>query len=184
MALVTAFSFLIGWGLIPAPYDPGFSSASDEATAVSQPCPPSDAVTVAINTITVNVYNGTDTAGLASGTATVLTDSGATVASTADWPRGAYTGNVMITASQAGLANAYSLAQAFTGIVVVSIDENTEPTDPTVSVVLGEEYEQTVLSAAEIAQFQPGQPIAAPAGCEPGAPAPDQPDSGEGGSDS
>ncbi len=165
MVVLTLVCLLLWTGIVPAPYEPGFSSAEAEATSVVQPCPPADAATVEVASIPVNVYNGTDTTGLAGDVTQALTESGLTVTTTADWPRGSYDGNVLITTSQAGLTNAYTLARAFTGTVTVTIDETADAADPTVSVVLGSEYKQSILSTAEIGQLKVGEPIAAPSGC-------------------
>ena len=163
MAIVTVVCLMIWTGMLPVP-DPGFSE-KEKPTAEAQPCPPADAVTTEIVSIPVNVYNGTDSAGLASTVADVLTDAGMTVGATTDWPRGTYEGDVLITSSEAGLTNAYTLSRAFSGTVTVRIDENTDAADTTVSVVLGSEYEHTILTSGEIGQLAVGQPITAPAGC-------------------
>ena len=163
MAIVTVVCLMIWTGMLPTP-DPGFSE-KEKPTAEAQPCPPADAVTSEIVSIPVNVYNGTDSAGLASTVADVLTDAGMTVGAVTDWPRGTYDGDVLITSSEAGLTNAYTLGRAFSGTVTVRIDENTDASDTTVSVVLGSEYEHTILTSGEIGQLAVGQPITAPAGC-------------------
>ena len=161
MTIVTVVCLMIWTGMLPVP-DPGFSE-KEKPTAEAQPCPPADAVTSKIVSIPVNVYNGTDSAGLASTVADVLTDAGMTVGATTDWPRGTYEGDVLITSSEAGLTNAYTLSRAFSGTVTVRIDENTDAADTTVSVVLGSEYEHTILTSGEIGQLAAGQPITAPA---------------------
>ena len=163
MTIVTVVCLMIWTGMLPTP-DPGFSE-KEKPTAEAQPCPPADAVTSEIVSIPVNVYNGTDSAGLASTVADVLTDAGMTVGAITDWPRGTYDGDVLITSSEAGLTNAYTLSRAFSGTVTVRIDENTDAADTTVSVVLGSEYEHTILTSGEIGQLAAGQPITAPAGC-------------------
>ena len=104
MTIVTVVCLMIWTGMLPVP-DPGFSE-KEKPTAEAQPCPPADAVTSKIVSIPVNVYNGTDSAGLASTVADVLTDAGMTVGATTDWPRGTYEGDVLITSSEAGLTNA------------------------------------------------------------------------------
>ena len=173
MAIVTVVCLMIWTGMLPTP-DPGFSE-KEKPTAEAQPCPPADAVTTEIVSIPVNVYNGTDSAGLASTVADVLTDAGMTVGATTDWPRGTYDGDVLITSSEAGLTNAYTLSRAFSGTVTVRIDENTDAADTTVSIVLGSEYEHTILTAGEIGQLAAGQPITAPAGCVSATSAPSSP---------
>lgn len=172
MAFLAAICLLIWSGLVRVPFDPGFSSASEEQTLDPQPCPPADATTVDIASIPVNVYNGTDTPGLAGDVAAILGEAGLTVNNTADWPRGEYPGDVLLTTSEAGLANAYSLAQAFQTQVQVSIDENAAADDTTVSVVLGARYDRSLGSSSEIGQLPTGEAISAPTGCIPSTPTP------------
>lgn len=178
MALLVVVSLLLWSGVLPSPYEPGFSSATDEATPIVQPCPPADAVTAELSGFAINVYNGTDTAGLAGVVSDALTNAGLTVVNVADWPRGAYDGDVQLTTSVAGLANAYSLARAFTGVTIVQIDETQDPADGTVSVVLGEAYQSGILSANEIGMLRGGETITAPAGCVTPTEAPEAPAEG------
>ena len=167
MALLVIISFLVWSGVLPVPYDPGFSSAKDDATPVVQSCPASDTTTSDVIAIPVNVYNGSDTTGLASGVADVLSDAGMTVNNSTDWPKGQYDGEIELTTSQAGLTNAYTVAKIFTGDIIVQIDETQETTDTTVSIVLGNDYknENEMLTAAEIAQIKAGDSITAPTAC-------------------
>lgn len=165
LAVLVVVALLLWTGVLPAPYDPEFSSPKDDATPVVQPCPPSDAVTTELTSFAINVYNGTDTAGLAGTVADALSDAGLTVATTADWPRGSYDGDVQLTTSVAGLANAYSLSRVFTGTVVVQIDETQDPADGTVSVVLGGLYKSGILASAEIGMLRGGESVTAPTGC-------------------
>lgn len=165
MAALVVLSLMVWSGVLPIPLDPGFSSSSDNTTPAVQPCPPSDATTVEVTSFQVNVYNGTDTAGLAGVVADALSDAGITVANTADWPKGAYAGDVQLTTSVSGLVHAYSLARIFTGTVIIQIDENQDPADATVGVVLGEEYSESIMSAGEISMLRAGEPISAPSGC-------------------
>ena len=94
------------------------------------------------------------------------------MANTTDWPKGEYEGEIELTTSQAGLANAYTLARVFTGTVVVQIDETQDASDPTVSVVLGNDFKNEMLSAAEVAQIKAGEPLTAPSPCAPVSAAP------------
>ncbi|QHO90148.1 hypothetical protein CWT12_00700 [Actinomyces sp. 432] len=165
MAAVTVVGLMVWSGILPAIYDPGFSTAEEDTTPLVQPCPPTDATTVEITSIPVNVYNGTNTMGLAGGVADTLGDAGLTVNNTADWPKGDYSGDVQLTTSPAGLTNAYTLARAFTGSVVVQIDETQDADDPAVSVVLGEQYSTGILSVEEIGQLKTGEVVSAPTGC-------------------
>ncbi|WP_103062248.1 LytR C-terminal domain-containing protein [Actinomyces qiguomingii] len=165
MAAVTAVCLMMWSGMLPTIYDPGFSAAEDDTQTLTQPCPPNDATTVEISSIPVNVYNGTDTTGLAGGVADTLGEAGLSVNNTADWPMGDYSGEVQLTTSPAGLTNAYTLKQVFTGSVIVQIDENQAADDQTVSVVLGDQYSTGILSTEEIGQLKTGQVISAPSGC-------------------
>ncbi|MBE6482477.1 MAG: LytR family transcriptional regulator [Actinomyces ruminicola] len=179
MAAVTVVCLMVWSGILPAPYDPGFSAAEDDTANLVQPCPPADATTAEITSIPVNVYNGTDTTGLAGGVADTLEDAGLTVNNTADWPKGDYSGEVQLTTSKAGLANAYTLAHVFTGSVIVQIDETQDANDPTVSVVLGDQYSTGILSVEEIGQLKAGETISAPTGCVAATTVPEATDSAE-----
>ncbi|MCL3778490.1 LytR C-terminal domain-containing protein [Actinomyces sp. 186855] len=165
MVLTTAVCLAVWTGMVPAPYEPGFSSAPEETAPLVRVCPPAEAVTAQVTAVPVNVFNGTETPGLAKGVADALAQAGLAVGMVADWHLGSYSGNVLLTTSEAGLANAYTLAQAFTGDVSITLDEVQDPADTTVNVVLGSQYQQGVRAAAEIGQIQADQPITAPEGC-------------------
>ena len=60
----------------------------------------------------------------------------------------------------------------FTGTVVVQIDETQDANDPTVSVVLGNDFKNEMLSAAEVAQIKSGEALSAPSDCAPVTAAP------------
>lgn len=163
MAGLVAVSLLVWTGALPIK-GPGFAQAEETVAYTPPPCPPEGSTTVDLTSLTINVYNGSETVGLAGNVEEVLTDAGLSVATAADWPQGDYQGNVQIMASEAGLVGAYSLTQIFPNSTV-QIDTTLEPTDPTVSVVLGDEYEHTVLPADEIQLLGSGQAIAAPGNC-------------------
>ncbi|MBO3723621.1 LytR C-terminal domain-containing protein [Actinomyces bowdenii] len=163
MAGLVAVSLLVWTGALPIK-GPGFAQAEETVAYTPPPCPPEGATTVDLASLTINVYNGSETVGLASNVEEVLTDAGLTVVTAADWPQGEYKGNVQIMASEAGLAGAYSMTQIFPDSTV-QIDTTLEPADPTVSVVLGDEYAHTVLPADEIQLLGSGQAIAAPDNC-------------------
>lgn len=171
MAGLVAVSLLVWTGALPIK-GPGFAQAEETVAYTPPPCPPEGSTTVELSSLTINVYNGSETVGLAGNVEEVLSDAGLTVANTADWPQGAYTGNVQIMASEAGLAGAYSLTQIFPDSTV-QIDTTLAADDPTVSVVLGDEYAHTVLPAEEIMLLGSGQTIVAPGNCvaAPAAPA-------------
>ena len=154
MVVAVAVSLLVSLGILPA-YNPGFSQPKSTATYVPQTCPPSGAKTVDVTTIEkINIYNGSETVGLAATVQQELEEAGLSVTSANDWPGGIYNGEVQIMASKGGLTNAYSLAQIF-------------PNDTTVSVVLGKEYLQNALKSDEIKLLGADKPITAPSDCVP-----------------
>ena len=165
MALVAVLAMGMWSGVVPVLYEPGFSSATPKDPATPPVCPPSGAVSVELSSITANVYNGSETAGLAGDVAKTLSSAGVTVANTTNWPQGSYDGDILITASNAGLVNAYTMARAFTGNVTVQIDATADPTDTTISVVLGSEYTSSILSDDAMRVLAAGESLIAPNGC-------------------
>lgn len=170
LAIVLAASIGVYTGLLPS-YNPGFSAdPKASATAVAQPCPPAGAATVDLTTIQVRVYNGTQNAGLAGVVGDSLEQAGMTILERSDWPDGDYNGDVAISSSQAGLTNAYSLARAFDGIVIVLLDTNRDPTDTSVSVIIGTDYDSGLMSPDAIGELAAGETIEAPSACASVAP--------------
>ena len=165
MVLAVTVSLLVSLGILPA-YNPGFSQPKSTATYVPQPCPPSGAKTVDVTTLTINVYNGSETVGLATEVQQGLEEAGLKVASASDWPGGIYNGEVQILSSKSSLTNAYSLAQVFPNSTV-QIDSSLADDDSTVSVVLGKEYLQNALKSDEIKLLGADKPITAPSDCVP-----------------
>lgn len=172
MAGLVALSLLVWSGILPIK-GPAFSQAEETTAYTPPPCPPEGSTTVALSSLTVNVYNGSETVGLAGTVEEVLTDGGITVGNVSDWPQGAYEGNVQVMASKAGLVGAYSLAQIFPDSTV-QIDTTLDDDDPTVSVVLGDKYAHTVLPAKDIKLLGEGQGIVAPNNCVAPTPSPTQ----------
>ncbi|GGO94701.1 LytR C-terminal domain-containing protein [Actinomyces gaoshouyii] len=170
LAIVLVTSIGVHTGLLPS-YDPGFSAdPKASATSVAQPCPPAGATTVDLTTIQVRVYNGTQNAGLAGVVGDSLERAGMTILERSDWPNGDYNGDVAISTSRAGLTNAYSLARAFNGIVIVLLDTNRDPTDTSVSVIIGTDYTSGLMSPNAIGELTAGESIKAPSSCTSVAP--------------
>ena len=165
MVIAVAVSLLVSLGSLPA-YNPGFSQPKSTSTYAPPPCPPDGAKTVDVTTLTINVYNGSESVGLATTVQQELEEAGLTVASASDWPGGIYNGEVQILSSKGSLTNAYSLAQVFPNSTV-KIDESLSDDDATVSVVLGKEYLQNALNADEIKLLGSDKPITAPSDCVP-----------------
>ena len=87
MVVAVTVSLLVSLGILPA-YNPGFSQPKSTATYVPQPCPPDGAKTVDVTSLTINVYNGSESVGLATTVQQELEEAGLTVASASDWPGG------------------------------------------------------------------------------------------------
>ena len=165
MVVAVTVSLLVSLEILPV-YKPGFSQPKSTVTYVPQPCPPDGAKTVDVTTLTINVYNGSESVGLATTVQQELEEAGLTVASASDWPGGIFNGEVQIMSSKGSLTNAYSLAQIFPESAV-RIDESLADDDPTVSVVLGKEYLQNALPADEIKLLGSDKAITAPSDCVP-----------------
>jgi len=149
-------------GLLPAPFTRDFSREASTEAPVVQPCVPDGATAVPLGSITANVYNGTDTAGLAATTGEVLGGSGVLINQQANWPQGEYTGVVQIVTGPLGVTAGYSLARLFPE-AVVTLDGRS---DESVDVVLGSGYTK-MLSADEIAALDPEAALTSPEGCTP-----------------
>lgn len=167
MAVLMIVGLAIWTGMLPAPYDPDFSTPVPKSATAAEPCPPQDAVTGDLTQVPVNIYNGTDISGLAGNVRDSLQNAGITVANTADWPKGEYDGDVMLAAGADGVTSAYSMALVFSAAttVVVQIDPTVGAGDTTVSIVLGSDYNQSLLSPDDIKALPQGAAITAPVGC-------------------
>ncbi|SPT53692.1 Uncharacterised protein [Actinomyces bovis] len=167
MAAIAVGGLTVWTGMVPPPYEPGFSTPSPKNDKLVRTCPADGAVTSTVAQIQINVYNGTAQAGLAGGVADRFRDAGLSVANTADWPHGTFNGDVLITAGVDGLTNAYTIARAFDTDVYVGIDPTIAAGEATVNVVLGKNYSQTVKVKEAIAAIPAGEAIQAPADCKP-----------------
>ena len=123
-------------------------------------CPPDGALPVAAASITVNVYNGAGTSGLAKTTADALTGRGFVVATTTN-AISSYTGTARISFGIAGVAQAYTLA-AYVDGAEMQIDTRA---DATVDITLGEQF--LALKAADKVTLDPAVPLVGPPGCVP-----------------
>ena len=131
MVVAVAVSLLVSLGILPA-YNPGFSQPKSTATYVPQPCPPSGAKTVDVTTIKkINIYNGSESVGLATTVQQDLKEADLQITSANDWPGGIYNDEVQIMTSKGGLINAYSLAQIFSNSTV-QLDRSLSDSDTTV----------------------------------------------------
>ncbi|MGV9189470.1 LytR C-terminal domain-containing protein [Arcanobacterium canis] len=124
-------------GLIPFPFDPGFSTSPKP---VSVPCPTSNKP-VEPKTITAQVYNSTTRAGLAGKVAQALKGAGVSVTDAANWSGSTLKPSATIFAGTDGIDVAYTLRAYFPGSTV-SFD-STQAND-TVYIVMGSTQEDMV----------------------------------------
>lgn len=148
-------------GVLPSPIDIEINSGAPEATPapVAPPCPPEGALPVPYSEISANVLNGTETQGLAAGTAATLRSYGIQTGREQNGQR--YEGVARLTAGPLGVASAYTLAALFSSAEIV-LDARE---DATVDVLLGMAFED-VLPLEQVA-LDPEAPIPPPADCRP-----------------
>lgn len=141
------------------------SPAPTGLAAANSPCPPEGALPVPYGEITVNVYNGTNRAGLAGETSTSLAGRGFVIgvqgnASDVGFS-GTQDGTALIQFGAQGAAQAYTVAAQFDSPRLVL--DNRE--DASVDVIVGTSY--NALVAAGDVVLAADQPFVAPEGCIP-----------------
>lgn len=148
-------------GVLPSPIDIEINSGAPEATPapVAPPCPPEGALPVPYSEISANVLNGTETQGLAAGTAATLRSYGIQTGREQNGQR--YEGVARLTAGPLGVASAYTLAALFSSAEIV-LDARE---DATVDVLLGLAFEDVL--PLEQVELDPEAPIPPPADCRP-----------------
>lgn len=148
-------------GVLPSPIDIEINSGAPEATPapVAPPCPPEGALPVPYSEISANVLNGTETQGLAAGTAATLRSYGIQTGREQNGQR--YEGVARLTAGPLGVASAYTLAALFSSAEIV-LDARE---DATVDVLLGMTFEDVL--PLEQVELDPEAPIPPPADCRP-----------------
>lgn len=130
------------------------------ATQQPVPCPPAGALPVAANTITVNVYNGAGTSGLAKTTADALAARGFLPGVTAN-AVSSFDGTARISFGPAGIAQALTLA-AHVDDPDFFLDARA---DASVDITLGSAF--LALKAPEAVTLDPAQPLVGAPGCVP-----------------
>ncbi|HEY0119493.1 MAG TPA: LytR C-terminal domain-containing protein [Cellulomonas sp.] len=123
-------------------------------------CPPDGALPVAAGSITVNVYNGAGTSGLAKTTGDALTQRGFVVASMSN-AISSYSGTARISFGVKGIAQAYTLAGYVDG-AEMQVDTRQ---DASVDITLGTQF--LAIKAADKVALDPKKPLAGPPGCVP-----------------
>jgi hypothetical protein len=136
------------------------SKPTPSATHDPQPCPPSGSLPVAAASITVNVYNGTTTPGLAKSTGDALSSLGFAIKTETN-AIASYAGTARISFGIKGIAQAYTLA-AYVDHAAFQLDTRQ---DASVDITVGGQF--LSLKSSSTVKLDPNTPFAAPAGCVP-----------------
>ena len=152
MLLLLVLSLLIWSGVIPAPYDPGFSGAKKTGDELVTPCVPDNTQAVDLTTIAVNVYNSTSRNGLAGQVGQQLGAMGVAIQGTDNWSQQQIDESARIITGQLGVPAAYTLAQYIPGSVV---QYDPDKADEVLSVVIGADFTE-LKSAEAVNQENPG----------------------------
>lgn len=146
-------------GVLPPPFSSDFTDLkAQEEAAQFTPCPDPGALPVSYTEITANVYNGSDTSGLAASTSESLAAAGVVIGTQANYAAGTYSGSTLIVTGAAGVSAAYTLASMFPGADMLF---DPARTDASVDVVLGETFDAMVGSSLD-----PALPLVGLEGCQ------------------
>lgn len=125
-------------GVLPSPFSRDFSEEdSREEVALKPVCPPSGSEPVAADSITVNVYNGTNRTGLAADVEKKLAAIGFKIGDVGNFDAG-YNGTALIRVAEGQIPAGYTLSRLFDKPLVVFDDRDT----PNIDLILGEEYNE------------------------------------------
>lgn len=161
-------------GVLTPPFERGFTDTSTDGEAeVIVPCPADGALPVALNTITVNVYNGGSTTGLAGTIAAALQNAGVLTAQIDNYTAG-YAGATLIVTGREGVDAAYSVAALFPG---ATIELDPTRSDAVVDVILGAGYQQ--MNDPATATLDPTLALVGLEGCTAFTELPDPPAAGD-----
>ena len=145
-------------GVLPSPFARDFTTPEETESTTAQVavCPPADAAPVALQDVTVDVYNGTNRTGLAGTTAKKLEALGLKVGKTGNFDAG-YPGAALIRVNPDQIVQGYTISRVIPNSVVALGEHDTAAID----VIIGEEFTD-VAGADAIGK----EPFAAPEGCE------------------
>lgn len=143
MAILLVLGTLVWTGLLPFPFNRGFSQPPDSAAV---PCPTEALAPQDPSTITVTVFNATNQTGLAGTVGSALAQSGVVVSETANWRGEDQFEAVRMYTTPSGVDAAYTL-RAYFPTATVHLDPNL--TSEIVEVVLGRDYTDMVESPTE-----------------------------------
>lgn len=154
MAVLLLVGTLTFAGVLPFPFNKGFSRPAAETVLV--PCPVEDASAADASTITVRIFNGNGTEGLASSVSSALTNTGVVVSETTNWAGAEVKDAVRIYTGKAGITNAYTLRSYFPDATIVFDGTNATAV---VEVVLGAEYKSMVAKPTEAQRTAAMEPL-------------------------
>lgn len=140
MCVLLVFSIPFATGWVSLPFGNEFSAGA-AAKAGLPPCSPTGDP-LALNKVSVEIYNGSSQSGLAGGTGEELAKYGVKVAKVGNNPQ-PFSGGVRLKAGPKGVAAAYSVGRFFPGAEVTLIERQ----DATVEIVLGENFGGTLAGA-------------------------------------
>lgn len=160
LALLLILGLLTWTGLLPTPFNRGFSEPTEEEAALI-PCPAEGTTPIDLATATVRVYNSTSTSGLAGQVGEGLAGLGVTVSETANWGGDELPDSVRIYAGENGIAAAYTLRAYFPGSTIHFDPSNDSEV---LDVVIGEAWTEMVTAPTEADIAAALEPIE---GCSP-----------------
>ncbi|PWD51649.1 hypothetical protein C8046_14340 [Serinibacter arcticus] len=148
--------------ILPAPFSSEFTDleAQQEASLFT-PCPAPGALPVPYETITANVFNGTDQSGLAGSTSEAISGVGVVIGTTANYAAGAYPGATLIVAGEQGVPAAYTLAALFPG---AEIQFDAARADAVIDLVVGDQY--VAMNDPAVSTLDPALPLVGLEGCQ------------------
>ncbi|MDO4790879.1 MAG: LytR C-terminal domain-containing protein [Buchananella hordeovulneris] len=133
MSLIGIGGYLVATGALQGPFESGFSGEADSYEGAVVPCPPKDAVPLAFESITVNVYNGSPLTGLATLVSANLQERGFKIGQYGNYIEDSYDSTVLVQSGLEGVAAAYTVAQLFND-PIINVDSRP---GATVEIVLG-----------------------------------------------
>ena len=162
LAMLALAALGVFLGVLPPPFSSDFTDlkAQEEAQQFT-PCPDAGALPVTYDQVTANVYNGSDTAGLAASTSTALAGAGVVIGTQANYAAGSFPNATLIVTGASGVSGAYTVAALFPGAEIMF---DPARTDATIDVVLGETFDAMLDPATS--SLDPTLPLVGLEGCQ------------------
>ncbi|QCX47368.1 LytR family transcriptional regulator [Arcanobacterium haemolyticum] len=154
MAFLLVFGTLIWVGVIPAPFNVGFSSKVEPTATV--PCPSDNAKPKDLATLTTRIYNSTSVSGQAGAVGQALSSLGVTVTETTNWNGKPLPEATRLIAGKKGIDGAYTLRAYFPG-ATIHFDANTN--SDVIDVVIGKKFTETHIGPTDEEKSSSMEPI-------------------------